>query len=110
MAYGFGSPIVDPFVNESLGSMTGNDMFAGWNTFSGVQTDENGNALYDANGDFLTGNSSSTLQPGEAHYGNPYERQALWLWRHRSMDNLNMLRDMINSGLIEGDLSNVKKC
>jgi hypothetical protein len=106
MAFGHGSPIVDPFVNTGMGSMTGNDMFAGWNTFSGVQVDENGNALKDANGNFLTGNSESTLQPGEAHYGNPYERQALWLWRHRSMDNLDMLKDMIDSGVIDGDYSN----
>lgn len=83
-AYGKDSPLVKPFVDEASGAFTGNDTFEGWNKYS-----------------------STVIKPGDPHYNKPYERLALWLWRHRSMDNLNMLRDLVSKGLVEADLSKV---
>ena len=90
MAYGGQSPIVIPFVEESAGAFTGNDFFEGWNSYAWE--------------------ALKTKYVGEEHllhYGKPYEAFALYLWRHRSPDNLKRLRELSDQGLVEVDLSKV---
>ena len=84
MAYGKDSPIVKPFVDESSGAFIGNEYFEGWNNYVW-----------------------ETLQPNDPHYSKPYEAYALYLWRHRSQDNLDKLREIAGQGLVDVDLSKV---
>ncbi len=84
MLYGKDSPVVKPFTREDYGAFTGNDIFVGWNKYA-----------------------TEKLKPGDPHYGKPYELLALWLWRHRSLDNLNMLRQLAKEGKVNVDLSKV---
>jgi len=84
MAYGVDSPIVRPFVDESAGAFTGNAYFEGWNALA-----------------------FETLKPRDPHYGKPYENYALYLWQHRSRDNLDKLYELDKLGLMDMDLSNV---
>jgi len=105
-AFGAQSPIVKPFTDPASGAWTGNNFFDGWYKYSGVEVDENGNPLKDANGNYVLGENGS-VKPGAPHYGKPYENLALYLWRHRSMDNLNMLRDLVKKGLVNADLGKV---
>ncbi len=88
MAYSLESPINQPFASIEHGAFTGNEYFQGWNAYSG-----------------LTG--SDGLDSRDPHYARPYENYALYLWRHRSMDNLNLLRDLDRKGLVDMDLSSV---
>ena len=84
MIYGKDSPIVKPFTRADYGAFTGNNFFEGWNKYA-----------------------NETLKPGDPHYGKPYELLALWLWRHRSLDNLNMLRRLAKENKVNVDLSKV---
>ena len=59
-------------------------MFAGWDTYV-----------------------NETLKEGDPHYGNSYEALALYLWRHRSQSNLEMLKSLYDEGKVQGDFSNV---
>jgi len=89
--YGSNSPIVEPFLRDDLGA------------FSGVQSDGSPNLMFNG----WNAYSTETLQPGDPHYGNPYENLALYLWRHRSASNLEILKDLVESGKVDADLSNV---
>jgi hypothetical protein len=74
--FGHDSPLSVPFVDADVGAFTGNDFFQGWNAVA-----------------------NNELNPGDAHYGSPEERYALWLWRHRSKDSIEKLKDLANGGL-----------
>ncbi|MBD3376396.1 TonB-dependent receptor plug domain-containing protein [candidate division KSB1 bacterium] len=113
VAFGGDSPLVEPFTKASNGAWTGylpdgteNDFFDGWYSYSGIEVDELGNPIKNADGSYQLG-ENGVVKPGAPHYGNPYENLALYLWRHRSMDNLNHLRELADKGLIDADLSNV---
>ncbi len=49
----------------------------------------------------------NTVKPGKFGYQKPYDLLAKWLWQHRSLDNLNMLRQLANDGKIQADLSRI---
>ncbi len=91
--YGKNSPIVLPFVSEKYGA------------FSGVQADGSPNYMFPGWEKYA--NSGDYLKPGDPHYGKPYEALALYLWRHRSLDNLNILRQLVKEGKVKADLSKV---
>ena len=89
--YGAESPIVLPFISDEYGAFTGvqengepNYMFPGWNKYS-----------------------SETLKDGDPHYNKPYENLALYLWRHRSADNLRLLKKLYDEGKVSGDISKI---
>jgi len=91
MMYGGESPIVKPFTDPAWGAFSGklpdgsdSQFFPGWEKYS-----------------------SETLKPGDPHYGNPYENLALYLWRHRSNDNLKLLEQLIKEGKVDADLNKV---
>ncbi|HKJ87915.1 MAG TPA: hypothetical protein VKA48_05355, partial [Gammaproteobacteria bacterium] len=84
MMYGENSPVVRPFVDPAAGALTGNAIFEGWETYA-----------------------SETLDPGDPYYGQPMECLALYLWRHRSPDNLRRLRQLVDQGQVDADLSQV---
>jgi len=90
-AYSSSSPIVLPFVSDAYGA------------FSGTQADGTPNYMFSGWNDY----ANNTLKAGDPHYGNVYENQALYLWRHRSASNLALLKELYDSGKVSGDLSNV---
>ncbi len=123
--YGKDSPIVKPFLDPKMGAWSGylmgddgkplkdengknvvNPFFPGWYKYSGVAVDADGNPQYNADGTFKL-DDKGTVKPGAPHYGNPYENLALYLWRHRSMENLNALRQLMKEGKVKGDLSKI---
>ena len=76
--FDFDSPLVQPFVNESLGAFAGgNDFFDGWNAIA------------------------SELSGDEAHAGQPMELYARYLWRHRSEDAIDELRRLADQGVVQ---------
>ncbi len=112
-AYGQNSPIVAPFTHKAKGAFTGfgsdgepNPFFPGWFKYSGVVVDDNGQPLVDADGNYRLG-YEGMIRPGMPHYGKPYENLALYLWRHRSPDNLTLLRELVRSDKLQADLSKV---
>jgi outer membrane receptor protein involved in Fe transport len=88
--YGKDSPIVIPFTDFSKGAMdgVGNPFYSqgwkGWNDYA-----------------------KNVLKAGQPNYNKPYDCLAKYLWQHRSLDNLNMLRQLAKDGLIQADLSRI---
>jgi len=95
MIYGKDSPLVRPFIYYKDGAWDGkyheggmgepgtdSQFFDGWDKYS-----------------------TETLKPGDPHYGKPYENLALYLWRHRSKDNLELLKQLVAEGKVDADLS-----
>lgn len=89
--YSDSSPLVLPFISEDYGA------------FSGTQADGSDNYMFGGWDDYV----NNTLQPGDPHYGQSYERLALYLWRHRSASNLAILKQLYDEGKVQGDYSNV---
>jgi len=88
--YGKDSPLVIPFTDFSKGAMdgVGNPFFTqgwkGWNDYA-----------------------KNVLKAGQPNYNKPYDCLAKYLWQHRSLDNLNQLRQLAKDGLIQADLSRI---
>ena len=75
--FDFDSPIVQPFVNRDVGAFEGgNSFFDGWNTIA------------------------ADLAEGVAHAGQPMELYARYLWRHRSQDAINELKNLAEQGIV----------
>ncbi len=128
MMYGKDSPIVTPFTTLADGAWTGyygqggmedsgtqSQFTEGWFKYSGINVNEYGMPV-DINGDVLEDiwddsqwvlGEEGGLYPGDPHYGKPYENLALYLWRHRSGDNLDLLRELGDKGLVDISLINV---
>jgi len=76
--FDFASPIVEPFVNASLGAFEGgNAFFDGWNAVA------------------------ASLPETEAHANAPMELYARYLWRHRSQDAINELNRLQQEGIVQ---------
>ncbi len=76
--FDFTSPIVEPFVNPSLGAFEGgNAFFDGWNAVA------------------------ASLPESEAHANAPMELYARYLWRHRSQDAINELSRLEEEGIVQ---------
>ncbi len=76
--FDFNSPLVEPFVNASMGAFEGgNSFFDGWNAVA------------------------ASLPEGEAHAGAPMELYARYLWRHRSQDAINELKKLQQEGVVQ---------
>ncbi len=76
--FDFNSPLVEPFVDSSLGAFEGgNSFFDGWNAIA------------------------ASLPAGEAHKDAPMELYARYLWRHRSQDAVNELKRLEDQGIVQ---------
>ncbi len=128
MIYGKDSPLVRPFLYAKDGAWTGyyreggmgevgtaSQFFPGWFKYSGVEVSANGIPV-DASGAELSNwwdsskwvlGTNGTLQPGDPHYGEPYENLALYLWRHRSKDNLELLLSLAEQGKVNADVTGI---
>jgi len=91
MMYGFDSPIVRPFVDPDAGAFTGNAFFDGWDQV--VEECREHTSVYN----WETHEFEMRLCP---HEGQPVERYALWLWRHRSPDAIEELKELQNQGIV----------
>ena len=77
MPYGHESSVVRPFADPMM-AFQENDFFDGW-------VDEAADPSRDPQ-----------------HQGSPGELYALWLWRHRSQDSIDKLREIQERGMVEG--------
>ncbi|MCY4170299.1 MAG: carboxypeptidase-like regulatory domain-containing protein [Bacteroidetes bacterium] len=76
--FDFASPIVEPFVDPSLGAFEGgNAFFDGWNAVA------------------------ASLPESEAHANAPMELYARYLWRHRSQDAIDELVRLEQDGVVQ---------
>ena len=97
MPFGHDSPLVQPFVN--VWDASGNfDLTAPSNTGDGMT----------ANGDpistFFEGwndVANERITEGEPHFGMPMEVYARYLWRHRSEDSINKLKELEEMGVVK---------
>ena len=96
MMYSADSPLVQPFVDEQAGAFTGNDIFMGWNHYAASLD----SGYWDAD---------DQVWRGDYHFNKPYEAYALYLWRHRSPDNLAKLYELAESGRVDLDLSKIRE-
>ena len=79
MPYGHESALVTPFLLPTEGAFTGNDFFDGWNKEA----------------------TSPSRDP--QHTGSPEELWALWVWRHRSQDSIDLLQELAQNGSVTVD-------
>ena len=77
MPYSHASAVSRPFADPSI-AFTENDFFDGW----------------------IEEAKDPSRDP--QHKGNPGELYALWLWRHRSQDSIDKLREIQRTGMVEG--------
>jgi len=91
MIYGKDSPIVRSFIDSE------------WGAWSGTKPDGSESQFFEGWHEY----STTRLKEGDPHYGSPYENLALYLWRHRSKDNLKLLQQLVKEGKVNADLSHI---
>jgi outer membrane receptor protein involved in Fe transport len=93
--FGHDSPVAAPFADPEQGAWTGYLM----NPDGSFKLDENGQQIpslvYQS---FKGWNNYDEAGP---HQGKPNELYARWLWRHRSQDSLEKLKELENQGLVQ---------
>ncbi len=82
--FDFNSPLVEPFVDPALGA------------FNGVRSDGEDNPFFDG-WDAI----AASLPDGSAHANKPMELYARYLWRHRSQDAVDELKNLASQGIVQ---------
>jgi len=95
--YGHDSPVAKPFVDPLEGAWTGYLM----KPDGTYKLDENGEKIHSLVFDSFKGWNQVAETESGPHHGKPMELYARWLWRHRSKDSLEKLKELEKQGIVQ---------